>query len=386
MPSYTPKSSAGRNKSRASRGRGDKSSGGWPKSYDYTGVIHIHTDYSDGSRSIPEIAAIAREVGLDYLIITDHDTLRGLKEGQEGWYGDTLLLIGEEVSSPNHKHYNHYMAFGHEKCLSRLERRDLGSSLTKMSERGGISFIAHPFSRGNWRFGRGPTPWRAWEIDAYTGMEVWSYMHDWLEDLRWGNFLDLWLNPEKATIGPRPEDLALWDRANLERRVVGIGGTDIHGKRILWSRELLPYDYAFRTIRTHILLPSPFSHDLSQDRKSVYEALSQGHCYFAFDLAADSTGFNFSAINGQTADGRHEAIIGDEIALAPNKDIVLKASSPTKAKIRLIRNGELIRQTESDYLSESIIDPGIYRIEAYYGEAPWVYTNPIYVRPCEYKT
>ena len=379
MPNSTPKSSGGNRKSSKDQDKGIKTIGRWPQYYDYAGAIHIHSDYSDGTGSIPHIATIAREVGLDYLIITDHDTLRGLEEGQEGWYGNTLLLVGEEVSSPLYKGYNHYMALGHEKHLPRGERRDLESSLNKIREGGGISFIAHPFSRGNWRFARGPLPWRAWNIDGYTGMEIWSYMHDWFESLSWSNFLDLWRNPHKATIAPRPEDMALWDRESLKRRVVGIGGTDIHAKRLLWSPELLPYGYAFRTVRTHILTPAPFLYNLKQDRKSLYETLREGHCYFAYDLLCNSTGFIFSAVNG-----RHKVIMGDEITFAPDNDIVLKVSSPAKAKIRLIRNGELIRQVESDYLRESIIDAGVYRIEAYYQGKPWVYTNPIYVRPYDY--
>ena len=34
--------------------------------HEYVGVIHIHSTYSDGSRPIPEIAAIAAEVDLDW--------------------------------------------------------------------------------------------------------------------------------------------------------------------------------------------------------------------------------------------------------------------------------------------------------------------------------
>ena len=46
-----------------------------------TGAIHMHSVFSDGSGEVEEIARYAEEVGLDYLILTDHNTLRALKEG-----------------------------------------------------------------------------------------------------------------------------------------------------------------------------------------------------------------------------------------------------------------------------------------------------------------
>ncbi len=52
-----------------------------PKEYkDYKGAIHIHSRYSDGSGSLQEIVKSANLAGLDYLIITDHHTLRHKQE------------------------------------------------------------------------------------------------------------------------------------------------------------------------------------------------------------------------------------------------------------------------------------------------------------------
>ena len=52
---------------------------------------------------------LADESGLDFLILTDHNTLRALKEGYEGWYNNTLLLVGCEINDKENK--NHYLAF-----------------------------------------------------------------------------------------------------------------------------------------------------------------------------------------------------------------------------------------------------------------------------------
>jgi len=66
--------------------------------FEYSSVIHVHSNYSDGSGEIPEIARYAGEVGVDIVLMTDHNTLRPLKDGLEGWYGSTLVLIGTEIN------------------------------------------------------------------------------------------------------------------------------------------------------------------------------------------------------------------------------------------------------------------------------------------------
>ena len=58
--------------------------------YQYIGVVHVHTAFSDGEGTIEEVIAAARDAGLDFLLITDHNDLRA-KE-YEGWHGGTLVL------------------------------------------------------------------------------------------------------------------------------------------------------------------------------------------------------------------------------------------------------------------------------------------------------
>ena len=70
--------------------------------HEYVGALHIHSVYSDGTGTVKEIINYAREVGLDYLILTDHNTVKALKEGCEGWYGDTRSeerRVGKECRS-----------------------------------------------------------------------------------------------------------------------------------------------------------------------------------------------------------------------------------------------------------------------------------------------
>ena len=54
--------------------------------YEYVGNIHMHSKYSDGEYSIQQIAKLAHKAGLDFIVITDHETLEGLHNGEERFY------------------------------------------------------------------------------------------------------------------------------------------------------------------------------------------------------------------------------------------------------------------------------------------------------------
>src|ERR1700755_2502327 len=72
-------------------------------------VVHVHSTFSDGTGTVPEIAEAARDNGVDVVLVTDHDPLRARGTGHERWHDSVLVLIGEEVSP---KRGNHYLAFG----------------------------------------------------------------------------------------------------------------------------------------------------------------------------------------------------------------------------------------------------------------------------------
>jgi len=122
-----------------------------PPAHELTGIIHCHSTYSDGTGTVPEIAAAARANDLDYLLLTDHDTLAAARNGEEGWHGSVLLLVGTEVS-PYRR--NHYLAFGLQEPIDHTGMTP-AQIVQSVNEAGGFGFPAHPFSRGSERFRRG---------------------------------------------------------------------------------------------------------------------------------------------------------------------------------------------------------------------------------------
>ncbi len=68
------------------------------------GNVHIHTTHSDGNADHATLGEVAAKLGLDFLIVTDHNVYVG--EAQ-GWYGHVLVLVGEEVHNPRRPACNH---------------------------------------------------------------------------------------------------------------------------------------------------------------------------------------------------------------------------------------------------------------------------------------
>src|SRR5579883_2085134 len=72
-----------------------------PLYYDYAGGAHVHSTYSDGSGTVPQITAAAARAGLDFLLLTDHRTLDARLDGYETWHenGRVLVVVGTEITT-----------------------------------------------------------------------------------------------------------------------------------------------------------------------------------------------------------------------------------------------------------------------------------------------
>ena len=77
--------------------------------------LHMHTTFSDGRLTPEEIIAAAKEAGLSYIAITDHDTVDGVRELYEQGripQKDLQVLAGIELSSAVDGHDVHILGYG----------------------------------------------------------------------------------------------------------------------------------------------------------------------------------------------------------------------------------------------------------------------------------
>ncbi|GBD88622.1 PHP domain protein [bacterium BMS3Abin03] len=346
--------------------------------FEYIGAIHIHSVYSDGSGEVPQIAKFADEVGLDYIILTDHNTLRALNEGYEQWYGNTLCLVGCEINDKENK--NHYLAFGIDKTYS--TRIGAKEYVRRIKEDGGFGFIAHPHEKRKHMAEHPPYPWLEWDSNDFDGIEIWNHMSEWMENLTEENKYQAFLHPLRTIAAPPEETLKIWDELNLKRKVTGIGGVDAHAHKYnllgFLEVEIFPYKVLFKSIRTHILVDEEIERKQSDDeiaeaKKVIYNALAEGRSFIANDYHADSTGFRFFA---ETNDGIFQ--MGDYVDAVDK--VKLKVLLPVQtADIRLIYNGKTIATTENKEAEFLINESGVYRVEVFIHKKAWIYSNHIRV-------
>jgi hypothetical protein len=340
-------------------------------------VIHCHSTYSDGMEDVPFILEAANQAGLDYLLLTDHDTLRALQDLGEHWHGRTLLLVGYEIT-PRH---NHYLAYGIDQLIS--PHLPPAAYTAAVAELGGIGFLAHPFESGSPFIGQNSYSWEDWTVDTFTGIELWNYFSEWV-----GSCTNLWTTLraltqwKRATRAPHPQALARWDEIGQRRRVVGIGGMDAHGVKVrIPGRPLVlhPYRRSFRAVRTHLLLSAPFTGQVAGDRLLVLEALRAGACFIVNHEEGDPAGFCFHGhTNGQWIQ------MGQEIAHPGNGQVHFSARIALrirdKPRLRLLHNGKVIAETDDCDLQAPDQGPGVYRVEAWLHGRGWIFANPIYLR------
>ena len=342
--------------------------------YEYAGSIHCHSRYSDGSGTIKEIVNKASSAKLDFVILTDHDTLAPLFDGHEGWYNNLLLLVGQEISP---KSGCHYLAFNLDREIPGKERNDYQNLIDEVKELGGFGFIAHPYGakKPPLLMQKGHL-WTNWQVDGYCGIEIWSYMVDWVNNVNFFTFIYYQVFPEKAIKGPPSTALKKWDEIAQNRHIVGIGSTDAHALSLPFLKfiKFLPYEYLYRTIRTHVLLNEPLSKSsLHEDKRKIYAALKAGNCFIAHDVIAESTGFLFFGNMG-----KNNLVMGKETTFDHTAELCV--SVPYHADIRLLQNGQIIQNISGKKLHLSIDKPGVYRVEVYLDRRPWIFSNPIFLR------
>lgn len=325
---------------------------------DYAGIIHVHTTYSDGRGTVEDVAKRANRQNLDFIIITDHNTLKPLKDGKEGQYKNTLVLIGAEVSTEA----GHYLSLNVNKEID--TRIPLQNIINEVRGQGGLGFIAHPYRVGK-------KEWVRWDIENFTGLEAYNMSEDMLDENKLCLLFKTILLPQRIVLLSslnRPDKaFSKWDSLTISKKIVAIAGNDAHGKHLFFIR-FDPYDVMFAFARTHILLVDKLS------KESIYDALQAGHCYGSIDALGNPKGFSFVLKKNSEVVG----IMGDEVEFSPS--LKIEVELPVKAKINLLKDGSIIKETLSKSFRMDVSEKGVYRVEAFRKNKLWLFSNPIYIR------
>jgi hypothetical protein len=311
------------------------------------GDLHMHTVHSDGNWTIGELFASARNTGLDFIVITDHNTAshhaeidrlsKDLKQ--------PLVMRGEEITT----YGGHTNAWGlpSGKWIDfRTHPGDnarISNIAAQAHSAGALISINHPF--------------------VLCGGCAWTYE----ATARDFDAIEVWNGPWDFTDEPA---LQMWDKIlQTGRRITAIASSDSHRP-----------DTPIGTPSTHVAAKV-----LSQ--ASLLRAIRQGRVYLTEKAAGPVITFEAELTTGKL---RARLNIGDEVHLSAPETIRFLISTeavPSGAAVSLISNGRVVRSfpartdRQPEVIEINSQHDSYYRLEIRdQAKTVLALTNPIYVR------
>jgi predicted metal-dependent phosphoesterase TrpH len=245
----------------------------------YRGDLQSHTHHSDGTGSLADLAAAARAQGLDFVAVTEHNTVSHLPHLAQAGGGDLLLIPGQEITT----YYGHANAWGIRSCQEFRCRDDatMARIIDAVHVGGALFSVNHPKDNGP-----------AWEYSSdlpFDGVEAWQGL--W-EANNW-------------------QSLDFWDSLlRRGRRVVAVGGSDQHVAP--FTKETRLYDLGTPTTWV-------YAEELST--AGILGGIRAGHVF----ISADPQGPELHLIADADEDGVYEGMMGDEVIVAAGRSVMLRA-------------------------------------------------------------
>jgi len=321
----------------------------------YCGDLHCHTHHSDATGSVDDLIAAAQAQGLDFLAVTDHNTLSNLPELARRSGPALLLIPGIEITT----YRGHANVWGLRAWID--FRATDETAMRRIRERvhalGLLFSINHP---------------------KYNGPE-WQF-----DDILEADAVEAWQAPWWFS---NFESLAFWDRLLRQgKQVVLVGGSDKHQKP--FTGEQTPYEVGS---------PATWVYATSLSEQAVLAGLRAGHAFVAQSPRGPRLELTASA-------GGRSAMMGDELCVSPGEKVVFTcrvwggtSCGERGSMVRIVnRAGEwaqirvdadewchtwTVVATEADFWRVEVIEPTRVRLDQD-PSAMWAYalSNPIYVR------
>ena len=188
------------------------------------GELHSHTVHSDGVLTVNELIAQAHTNQLDFLAITDHNTVSALREVENTALDGLLLIPGIEVTT----FHGHALALGVERWVewrTGYHGWTIEDSARLAREMGGLFIMAHPNSVGSPICTGCQWEYADFDLDLADAIEVWNS--------QWDDIYDT-----------NPKSLNLWHSLQQgKRRMPVTCGSDFH-EMTHWG-EGVPFTYIY---------------------------------------------------------------------------------------------------------------------------------------------
>lgn len=319
---------------------------------DLKGIVHCHSFLShDSPGTVEAIAAAAREVGADFVVMTDHQTEASIAAGTRGERDGTLFVVGAELACAG----GSLLAFPLQRPLPK--DAPLAEILADVHAQGGLAVLGHAES------------FTAWDAEGLDGVEILNLHAAARAAPPVEVILRFLFTPVRNLVASLarvpPENLRALDAQLARRPLFVCAGTDAHDNlRFGPFGTLANYRELFRVATTHVLAERC-------DEAALVAAFRAGRTYVAIDAYRDATGFDFRAVS---AAGVH--LLGSTVPLTDDLELCVRVPAP--AEIRLLRDGAVILRARGRELRTRAAEPGVYRVECHVPPRfGWIWSSAI---------
>jgi len=317
----------------------------------FRGELHSHSQHSDGGYPVSKLVRRAGELGLDFLALTDHNTLSGHPELDAC---DFPTLKGVEVTT----FHGHHVVLGVDEMIpwhDHGERADINEVAAAFREKGALFTLSHPYSIGD---------------PVCTGCRFDSVPFD-RENV---DLIEIWHRDWKGERSDNQSAYDLWNEMWRDGyQPTAIGVRDWHNKT---HEALLPGH-----------LPTTAVESGTTEQADILAALRRGACYV-------TTGpwitFEMVSADGGTVPlgSRGLAGVGGGAAKVKGVSAKINVVLPPKEEgwsnlvAQLYRCGELCAESPAEKggllrLESNSAEPGWYRVELRQNDDPVVISNHI---------
>jgi len=299
----------------------------------YSGGLHLHTLHSDGTIDPNALAASARDAGLDFIAITDHNNTTHRHEPIDSV--TPLRIVGEEITTPA----GHANAWGLRPGVLidfrvRPEDPDAGQAIdglvTATHAAGALFSINHPF---------GDCAGCAWQQKIPASLDA----------------IEIW----NGRVGPQPDAIRLWDRLLAAgMHVTAVGASD-------WHRAPDPID-----------APAVRVFAAALTERNILAAIDNGHVIVMRNAR------DLPPVVAATC-GTNRASVGTALTCLPGTAATVTVSMPGSpdARVDLVWNGDLVASKPIDAATFPLpAGAGYARVHVMAADGSTIaITNPVYV-------
>jgi len=245
----------------------------------FRGDLHSHTHHSDAAGSLSDLVAAARARGLDFVAVTDHNTVSHLPHLAAAGGDELLLVPGEEITT----YYGHANAWGiHSWQEFRCgDDATMARIIDTVHAAGGLVSVNHPKDNG--------PPWEYSPDLPFDCVEAWQ---------------SIWASNNY-------QSLAFWDSLLQQgRRVVAVGGSDKHVR-----------PFTGQPSSDDIGTPTTWVYAGELSTAGILGGIRAGRVF----ISADPQGPELCLTADADEAGVYVVMMGDEMIVAAGQPVILRA-------------------------------------------------------------